>query len=138
MNKPSRGTLRRGKVTINQGSNLRCGDEVVVVEPLNTLVKSSRTGRVLGKDERVLGRGKIVQENGYLSVQIGKNRFGGKFGGAEKLHNVRRVAVKDGLEIVTLKKGDLSAKKDRGKESIMRGKKTQRRVIVKLINDKLE
>lgn len=70
MSKPSKGKIHRGVVSITGVTDLKPGDEVVVVQPLKSPVLSSRTGRVLGLDERVLGRGKVVKAEDSLVVQL--------------------------------------------------------------------
>lgn len=70
MSKPSRGKIHRGVVSIIGLTDLKPGDEVVVVQPLKNPVLSSRTGRVLGLDERVLGRGTVVKAEDSLVVQM--------------------------------------------------------------------
>ena len=70
MSKPSKGKVFRGVVSITGVTDLKPGDEVVVVQPLKVPVLSSRTGRVLGLDEKVLGRGTVVKEEDSLVVQL--------------------------------------------------------------------
>lgn len=70
MSKPTKGKIHRGVVSITGVTDLKPGDEVVVVKPLKVPVFSSRTGRVLGLDEEVLGRGTVVQAENSLVVQL--------------------------------------------------------------------
>lgn len=70
MSKLSKGKIHRGVVSITGVTDLKPGDKVVVVKLLKVPVFSSRTGRVLGFDERVLGRGTVVQAEDSLVVQL--------------------------------------------------------------------
>lgn len=72
MLKAVKGMLHGDKIVLDGNTGLRTGDKVVVIEPTSDLVWSSRTGRILGRDEKVLGRGQVVKHGDSICVMMQK------------------------------------------------------------------
>ena len=72
MLKAVKGTLHGDRIVLDGNTGLRTGDKVVVIEPTSDLVLSSRTGRILGRDEKVLGRGQVIKHGDTICVMMQK------------------------------------------------------------------
>lgn len=71
MSKPIKANLVGRRVIIGKVAHIKKGDEVLVVRPLRKLVTSSRTGRIMGRDEKIIGRGIVtVNTKGMLEVVL--------------------------------------------------------------------
>ena len=75
MKRSTTGHLINGIVLIDTpGCGLQEGDTVLVVQPSDDLVFSRRTGQVLGKEEKILGRGVVEQtKDAMLRVTLPKS-----------------------------------------------------------------
>ena len=107
MIKPTKGMLSGNKVIIRSKSNLRSGDQVLIVEPTTNVVISSRTGRFLGLDEKIIGRGHVVNNGNELCVILHSQTDGTR------------------SNVQSMKERRLKAKASKGKD-----------VLIKIINGK--